>query len=80
MAENTRKCDGKCMECNVYQRQFCAVQLSYNNMKQLDVLGKEIKNLSEKIEAMQNNEASIFDPNEETQVPLKAQKGVGAEE
>lgn len=73
MAEKARKCDGKCMDCGMYQRQFCSAQLAYNNMKQMEILSAEINRLSEKIESIQNTEADIFDP-------IHAQYGDGAEE
>ena len=36
MAENQTKCTGNCMACTIYQRQYCASQLSYNNMRMLE--------------------------------------------
>ena len=69
--EQNFKCTGNCLNCLPAQRQYCASQHAYSNMKVLDsmmgiVIGLQgdIKSLSEKIEAMQNNEAHIFDPNE----------------
>lgn len=70
MAENF-KCTGNCLQCLPAQRTYCASQHAYSNMKVLDnmmsivmAMQGDIKALSEKIEAIQNNEASIFDPNE----------------
>ena len=63
------KCTGNCMACNQYQRGLCYSQLSYYNMKMLETmvqinvgLQQNVKELKEKIEAMQNNEAMLFDP------------------
>ena len=68
--ENQFKCSGNCLGCSPAQRAYCASQHSYSNMKVLDAMmvqvldmQQNIKALSEKIEAMQNNEAHIFDPN-----------------
>lgn len=63
------KCTGNCMACNQYQRGLCSSQLSYYNMKMLETmvqitvgLQQNVKELGIKIEAMQNNEAMLFDP------------------
>ena len=98
MAENNFKCSGNCLNCPPAQRTYCASQHSYSNMKVLDRMMDEImsmrqdqKKLAEKIEAIQNSEANIFDPNTPAgdtavptpsiQTPLSniAQKGDGAE-
>lgn len=69
MAENQTKCTGNCMACTIYQRQYCASQLSYNNMRMLEqmqqtisVMQQTIRNINDEIETMQNNEALLFDP------------------
>ena len=68
--DNQFKCSGNCLICQPAQRQYCACQHAYSNMKVLDSLmvivmdmQQNVKSLSEKIEAIQNNEAEIFDPN-----------------
>ena len=73
------QCTGDCLKCQPAQRAYCASQHSYSNMKLLDRMMEEIismkgevRTLSEKIEAIQNNEAMIFNPN--------AQEGEGATE
>ena len=88
MEQNQFKCSGNCLQCQPAQRAYCASQHAYSNMKVLDqmmgiVLGmqSDIKTLSEKIEAMQNNEADIFIPSlEEKEEEKIAQEGDGAEE
>lgn len=62
MAENQTKCTGNCMACTILQRQYCASQLAYSNMRMLEQLQKEIVDIDKKIEAMQNNEATLFYP------------------
>ena len=71
------KCPGNCLQCLPAQRQYCASQHAYSNMKVLDrimeaLLGMKnqidsmqgtITELSAKIEAIQNGEAAVFDPN-----------------
>lgn len=80
MAENQFKCSGNCLNCQPAQRGYCACQHAYSNMKVLDAIMETVldmqgnmKALAEKIEAIQNNEASVFDPNETI-----AQPGDGA--
>ncbi len=76
--QNQFKCSGNCLNCLPAQRAYCSSQHAYSNMKVLDMLAKtlldmqgEITTIREKIEAIQNNEANIFDPND------IAQKGDG---
>jgi len=88
MEQNETKqfvCTGNCMGCSVSQRAFCASQHSYRAMRMLQGMSAKYEdmerrfiNLSEKVEAIINNEATIFDPNEEIK-PI-AQEGDGAEE
>ena len=73
------KCPGNCLQCLPAQRQYCASQHAYSNMKVLDkimetLLGMKTKidtmqgtvaELSAKIDAIQNGEAAVFDPNGE---------------
>ena len=70
MAENQNfKCSGDCLKCHPNQRQYCASQFTYNSMRMLeDFIGDfkklvgTVDELKVKIEAIQGNEASIFDP------------------
>ena len=73
MAENNNNqnsgCSGNCLGCSPAQRAYCASQHAYSNMKVLDRMMDVVLNmqgemavLREKIEAIQNNEASVFDP------------------
>ena len=81
--ENNNKqqfqCSGNCLNCQPAQRQYCASQHSFSNMKVLDnmmellkkmqadmlVMQDTITEMSAKVEAIQNNEASVFAPNGE---------------
>ena len=86
MAENKNQqpkfqCSGDCLKCLPAQRQYCASQHAYSNMKVLDVLVEMIKQtakeledirkdvaaISVKIESILSNEESVFNPSEETQ-------------
>lgn len=69
------KCTGNCMECSIVQRQYCSSQIAYSNMRMLEQMSQTMAEMSKKIEALQDNEALLFDPtsNDET-----AQSGVGA--
>ena len=75
------KCSGICINCLPAQRAYCTCQHALSNMKVLDAIMEtvlnmqgDVKSLARKIEAIQNNEASVFDPNE----PI-AQEGAGAD-
>lgn len=71
------KCPGNCLQCLPAQRQYCASQHAYSNMKvldrimeallgmknQMDAMQGTVAELSAKIEAIQNGEAAVFDPN-----------------
>lgn len=73
------QCSGNCLNCIPQQRAYCASQHSYSNMRVLDkvmeiitdmkeqirVMQGEVKEMTLKIEAIQNSEADIFDPNSE---------------
>ena len=92
MAENNKnqfKCSGDCLNCRVNpnerrtQWQYCAAQFTYNSMRMIEALHGEMKEIQTKIDAIQNNEASVFNPNEEKpEIPINpiAQEGDGAEE
>lgn len=75
--QQTGKCTGDCKVCSLFQRQYCASQISYNNMRLLERIEQEIvilkgisRLLNEKLEDIQNNEAMLMDPT--------AQEGDGA--
>lgn len=71
------KCPGNCLQCIPAQRQYCASQHAYSNMLvldkvmetlvgmqgQIETLQGTVKDLATKIEAIQSNEAAVFDPN-----------------
>ena len=80
MTENQNfKCTGNCLNCIPAQRAYCASQHAYSNMKVLDVMMGIVNGMNEnidkmkgtieelkvKIEAIQNSEATVFDPTEE---------------
>lgn len=71
MAENVKQgnCTGNCMACTIFQRQYCASQISYNNMNMIsqlaqamESLSQKIEGLSEKVESIQSNEGTLFNP------------------
>lgn len=89
MAENNFKCTGNCLNCLPAQRAYCASQHAYSNMKVLDgmmgivmELKDSVSALGVKIEALQNNEAMLFDPSEDKQPNqrLITQSGDGVDE
>ena len=65
-------CTGDCLRCSQAQRQYCASQFTYKNMRMLEALitsvqslSEEVKNLGEKVNAIQNAECELFNPSEE---------------
>ena len=76
------QCSGNCLNCLPAQRQYCASQHAYSNMKVLDkmmeVLSKmqedmaamqgTVQEMAEKIEAIQNSEATVFATNVESEL------------
>lgn len=73
--QNVFRCSGDCINCRKQpgerreQWQYCAAQFTYNSMKilgdmqeQMMAMQNTIEKLSDKIEAIQNCEASVFDP------------------
>ena len=56
------KCTGDCLKCHPNQRQYCAAQFTFNTMKMVEEMQETVNGMKEKIEAMQNNEALLFDP------------------
>lgn len=86
------KCPGNCLQCLPAQRQYCASQHAYSNMKvldkimetllsmksQIETMQGTVAELSAKIEAIQNGEASVFDPNGEAELfPKEFAKAAG---
>lgn len=70
--ENNFKCTGDCLKCHPNQRQYCAAQITYNTMRMIETMQGTIEEMKVKIEAIQGNEASLFDPTD------IAQSGDGA--
>lgn len=63
------QCTGDCLKCLSVQRQYCASQNAYNTMrmmqdmfKMIDSLSGRVGELKEKVNAIQDNEAMVFDP------------------
>ena len=77
MAENQSKCTGNCMACTIFQRQYCASQLAYSNMRMLEQMQQAMADMQKKIEAIQNNEGALFYPVIEDAQQI-AQSGDGA--
>ena len=69
------KCSGDCLNCRAVndrriQWQYCAAQFSYNALRTMQtmqeaisIMSGEITEMKLKIEAIQNSEAIVFDPN-----------------
>lgn len=53
------KCTGNCMNCSVVQRNFCASQLAYNNMRQMETMQEQMAEIQKKIDSMQEKAAAV---------------------
>lgn len=63
------KCSGDCLKCKQIQWQYCASQFTYRSMRMMEAMQSSlsamqgtIEELRKKIDAIQNNEAGVFDP------------------
>ena len=93
MEENQSfKCSGDCLNCRknpnerMTQWQYCASQFTYNSMRMVENIRESltamqgtIDELKEKIEAIQNNEATVYDPTKDEN-PLISITQLGAGE
>lgn len=70
-------CTGDCIKCEPIQRQYCSAQFTYNTMRMVEDLVVTVADLKTKVEAIQGNEALLFDPTHPI-VEEKAQEGDGA--
>lgn len=74
MAENKNfQCSGDCLQCHANQRAYCASQFTYNSMRMIERMQETlasmqgtVEELKVKIDAIQNNEAYIFDPTKQS--------------
>ena len=78
------RCTGDCLNCPRVQREYCASQKTLENQRMLVAMQETLKTmtgtiaeLSEKINAIQDNEAMVFAPASEEPI---AQEEAGAEE
>ena len=84
------KCSGDCLNCRVSpnerktQWQYCAAQFTYNTMRMvesmqnaLNAMNGAIGELRERIEAIQNSEADVFDPNADVVIEADEEGGTG---
>lgn len=98
--EQQFRCTGDCIKCNRAQREYCGAQKGYDNQqlllemqKTLAAMSGTVEELKHKVAAIQDNEAMVFDPNNETAVVIQqptelmegqssetAQEGDGVEE
>lgn len=68
--QQVSQCSGNCKQCSLFQRQYCASQLALTNMRmmermiqQIQMMQMHLDDIDRKVEALQNNEAELFDPN-----------------
>lgn len=66
------QCSGDCLQCLPVQRQYCAAQHAYHNMRLLqgmqesfDAIAADLKELKSKVASIQDNEALVFNPNDD---------------
>lgn len=97
--EQQFRCTGDCINCNRAQREYCGAQKGYDNwllllemQKTLAAMSGTVEELKHKVAAIQDNEAMVFDPNNDTTAVIQqptehiegisegiAQEGDGAE-
>lgn len=94
MAENQQKqfvCTGKCIDCPVWQRNYCACKHAYETMRMVQSIEETVnamyctvEEMKTKIAAIQDSEAMVFDPHQEPEseevvapVIPTTQEGVG---
>ena len=80
--EQQFRCTGDCLNCRALhdrkiQWQYCASQHAYNAFRMMQTVQEtmqamagEVKELKEKIAAIQDSEALVFDPHKETKPPV----------
>lgn len=80
-------CTGDCLKCSIAQRNYCSCQHAYNTMRMLQSMQESITNMSGNVEelkmkvnAIQDSEASIFDPTSETLVATQMSPANTAQE
>ena len=91
MEQNEQKkfqCTGDCLTCRSandrkIQWQYCAAQFTYNTMRMIETMQEALSamrgtvdELKEKVDAIQNSEATVFDPSESSDESI-AQEGYG---
>ena len=52
------RCTGNCMQCNLIQRQYCSSQITYNNMKMMERMSEQLKELREELKAIKEKAES----------------------
>ena len=79
------RCTGDCLTCRAIndrktQWQYCAAQFSYNALRMMqqvletvNVIADDVVDLKDKISAIQNSEAMVFDPNAQPEPTAPAQ-------
>lgn len=73
------QCTGDCLNCIPVQRQYCAAQNAYNNMRTLERIEQRMATIEEHFadigKKMLSEEMKVFNPNKEI-----AEKGDAAKE
>ena len=77
------KCTGDCLKCSPIQRQYCSSQMTFNTMRMLEGIQTSvasmqvtINELKTKLEAIQGNEASLFDPSDSVSLLEEDDEGI----
>jgi hypothetical protein len=77
------RCTGDCINCNRAQREYCGAQKGYDNQrlllemqKTLAAMSGTVEELKHKVAAIQDNEAMVFDPSNETAAVIQQQQGM----
>lgn len=81
--EQQFRCTGDCINCNRAQREYCGAQKGYDNQrlllemqKTLAAMSGTVEELKHKVAAIQDNEAMVFDPGNETAAVIQQHPGL----
>lgn len=64
-------CTGNCMGCTIFQRQYCASQISYNNMNLMGQLLESVEKLTKKVNLLADEVADMHSSDEELINPVE---------
>lgn len=52
MATTDTQCTGNCMGCTIFQRQYCASQIAYNNMRMMERISESLTAMGQELQTL----------------------------